>query len=74
MRILKGISYDIYDVLVNDLTSRFAKCVIESEGGLLDVELSENVIVKCYDNRITLDLGRNFAFLDYDEFVEFTFH
>ena len=74
MRILKGISYDAYDMLVYDLTPRFAKCVIESEGELLDVELSQNVIVKCYNDHIRIDLGGKYATLDLEDFVEFTFH
>ena len=74
MRILKGISYEQYEVLADDLTSRFAECVVESEGDLLDVKLSSNVIVKCYDDHISLNLGGKIATVDYADFVEFTYH
>lgn len=71
MRVIKGVSYLSYGMLCEDLTNKFADIVLSAEDGLVDIELNDAVIVKAYDDRMTLDLGSKKSILERDEFVSF---
>ena len=73
MRVIKGVGYLSYGMLCEDLTNKFAVTAIPAENDLLDIELNDLVIVKAYDDHITLDLGAKKSSLERDEFVSFNF-
>lgn len=72
MRRLKGITMDAYEIMTDALTSRWAQCVVDFEGDntLVDVVISDNVIIKSYDSVVNFDLGGKLASLELNEFVE----
>lgn len=72
MRRLKGITMDAYEIITDALTSRWAQLVCDHEESddLVDVILSDNVIIKSYDSVVNFDLGGKLASLELNEFVE----
>ena len=70
MIIIKGLSYEAYEDVTADLTSRWAELVTEFEGGLLEVNVSRNVILKTGIGNIRLDLGGRKAWIAFEDFIE----
>lgn len=70
LRVIKGLSSFAYDE-IRDLIPRAIKSEsIDQENMTADIELSDSVIIKVYDQEITLDLGAKKVMLLQEEFQE----
>lgn len=71
MRILKGISYDTYEIMCEALGGcAWAATVFEAAGDLLDVELDRFVEIKSKFDVVNFEYRRKLTALDSDEFSE----
>lgn len=70
-RQILGLQKDAYEYLVDALTQRVIKSEsIDRVSQLVDLELSDNVIMKIYDTDLMLDLGARKAVLQAGDFRE----
>lgn len=56
-RLILGLSRDSYNYIKDQIPRAIKGESIDSYRQIADIELSENVILKVYDNDIILDLG-----------------
>ena len=70
-RQILGLSKDAYYYLGDTLTSRAIKSEsIDTVGEIVDIVLSDNVIMKVYDTDLILDLGARRVSLSFEDFRE----
>ena len=68
LRVIKGLSSDAYDEIRNLIPRAIISESIDQKSMTADIELSENVIMKVYDQELTLDLGAKKVMLVPEDF------
>lgn len=67
-RVIYSLSKDAYSCIKNDIPRAIKSESIYEKTEVIDVELSDNVIMKVYDEEIVLDLGAKKVVLESYEF------
>lgn len=62
---------DAYEYMRDYIPRAIKSESIDEEHQVIDVELSENVIVKVYDNEMNIDLGAKRMTLEAEDFYSF---
>lgn len=69
-RRILGLKYDAYSYILDQIPRAIKSETIYNETQNADIELSENVILKIYDNDLILDLGARRVELEAQDFRE----
>ena len=69
-RRILGLNKDAYNYIRDQLSRAIKSESIDTVGQIADITLSENVILKIYDNDLILDLGARRITLEAQDFRE----
>ena len=69
-RQILGLNKDAYSYIRDKIPRAIRSESIDTVGQIIDIELSENVIMKIYDNDLILDLGARRVELEAQDFRE----
>lgn len=69
-RQILGLNKDAYSYIRDQLPRSIRSESIDTVGQIADIELSDNVILKIYDNDLILDLGARRVTLEAQDFRE----
>lgn len=67
-RQILGLKHDAYNYIRDRIPRAIKSETIYNDSRMADIELSDNVIMKVYEDGIILDLGMNKAEIESDDF------